>query len=294
MGVGFGYPFVQLLFGIRVYSYTHYPIVSEDMIKTVASKEVQFNNNKSISESPLKMAVKQHYYRMLIQFYKVCGMFADEVAANSSWTRAHMDSLWNKGEKIKTIYPPCDTSEFIKNISLTKPRENMMISFAQFRPEKDHMLQLEIWKQVLSNAHCPEDAHFTLIGTCRGEDDRKIVESLKERADELGIRDRISFELNVSRDELFAIFQRAKVAIHTMKSEHFGISVVELMSSGCITIAHNSAGPKMDIIGASPKAVGYLGDTAESYAFFVLSGLMKYNSQFHADLKNDAREWVKI
>jgi alpha-1,2-mannosyltransferase len=42
-----------------------------------------------------------------------------------------------------------------------------------------------------------------------------------------------------------------KVAIHTMKHEHFGISVVELMSSGIITIAHNSAGPKEDIIGAS-------------------------------------------
>lgn len=130
MGVGFGYPFVQLLFGIRVYSYTHYPIVSEDMVKTVASKEVQFNNNRSISESPLKMSVKQYYYRLLIQFYKTCGFFADEVAANSSWTRAHMDSLWNKGDRIKTIYPPCDTSEFIKNISLSKPRENMMISFA--------------------------------------------------------------------------------------------------------------------------------------------------------------------
>ena len=60
------------------------------------------------------------------------------------------------------------------------------------------------------------------------------------------------------------------MGIHTMKSEHFGISVVELMSSGIITIAHNSAGPKMDIIGTSPKPVGYLGDSAENYAFFVL------------------------
>jgi len=33
----------------------------------------------------------------LIRFYKLCGMFADEVAANSSWTRGHMDDLWNKG-----------------------------------------------------------------------------------------------------------------------------------------------------------------------------------------------------
>jgi hypothetical protein len=32
MGVGFGYPFVKLLFGIKIYSYTHYPIVSLDMV----------------------------------------------------------------------------------------------------------------------------------------------------------------------------------------------------------------------------------------------------------------------
>ena len=33
-----------------------------------------------------------------------------------------------------------------------------------------------------------------------------------------------------------------------MEAEHFGISVVEMLSSGCIVVAHNSAGPKEDII----------------------------------------------
>jgi alpha-1,2-mannosyltransferase len=33
-----------------------------------------------------------------------------------------------------------------------------------------------------------------------------------------------------------------------MKLEHFGISVVELMCSGLITIANDSGGPQMDII----------------------------------------------
>lgn len=36
MGVGFAYPFVKLLFGCKIYSYTHYPIVSNDMLKTVS------------------------------------------------------------------------------------------------------------------------------------------------------------------------------------------------------------------------------------------------------------------
>jgi len=61
---------------------------------------------------------------------------------------------------------------------------------------------------------------------------------------------------------ILSIFENAKVAVHTMKFEHFGIAVCELMAAGIITIAHNSgikfifvfkylAGPKEDIIGAN-------------------------------------------
>lgn len=38
------------------------------------------------------------------------------------------------------------------------------------------------------------------------------------------------------------------IGIHTMEYEHFGIALVEMMAAGLITIAHNSAGPAMDII----------------------------------------------
>jgi len=40
--------------------------------------------------------------------------------------------------------------------------------------------------------------------------------------------------------DVHAIFQQAKVAIHTMKFEHFGIAICEMMSAGIITIAHSS------------------------------------------------------
>jgi alpha-1,2-mannosyltransferase len=36
-GIGFAYPIVKLMFGPKIYSYTHYPTVSEDMVKTVTS-----------------------------------------------------------------------------------------------------------------------------------------------------------------------------------------------------------------------------------------------------------------
>jgi alpha-1,2-mannosyltransferase len=33
-----------------------------------------------------------------------------------------------------------------------------------------------------------------------------------------------------------------------MEAEHFGISIVEMLAAGLVVVAHNSAGPKEDII----------------------------------------------
>jgi len=78
-----------------------------------------------------------------------------------------------------------------------------------------------------------------------------------------------------------------------MKHEHFGIAIVELMSSGIITVAHNSAGPKLDIIGGAKKEVGYLAEDLESYAFFVARALIEFDSEKSKQLRINAREWVR-
>jgi hypothetical protein len=55
-----------------------------------------------------------------------------------------------------------------------------MVSFAQFRPEKDQAMQLRIWKKVLPRI--PKGSKFWLIGTVRDEDDQRIVDELKDIA----------------------------------------------------------------------------------------------------------------
>lgn len=46
-----------------------------------------------------------------------------------------------------------------------------------------------------------------------------------------------------------------------MEAEHFGISVVEMLAAGLIVVAHNSAGPKQDII----KEPSFLAQTKDDY-----------------------------
>ena len=49
-----------------------------------------------------------------------------------------------------------------------------------------------------------------------------------------------------------------------MWNEHFGIGIVEMMAAGLIVVAHNSGGPKSDIV--TPGQTGFLASTAQEYA----------------------------
>lgn len=97
MGVGYAYPFVKLFFGVKVYSYTHYPLVSYDMMRDVVSGKAQFNNSQEIAKSKLMSEVKKVYYVFLTYLYSICGRLGtDQIATNSTWTNNHILELWGK------------------------------------------------------------------------------------------------------------------------------------------------------------------------------------------------------
>jgi alpha-1,2-mannosyltransferase len=52
-----------------------------------------------------------------------------------------------------------------------------------------------------------------------------------------------------------------------MSHEHFGIGIVELMAAGVVPVAHNSGGPKQDIVVPfEGQATGFLATQPEEYA----------------------------
>ena len=129
-----------------------------------------------------------------------------------------------------------------------------MVSVGQFRPEKDHALQLRAWAKMRADERdaatpsVPPNARLKIVGGCRGEGDERRLDALRSTAKDLGVDDRVEFHVDVPYARLRELLGGAAGGVHTMLDEHFGICVVEYMAAGAVPIAHDSAGPAMDIV----------------------------------------------
>ncbi|CAI5459473.1 unnamed protein product, partial [Closterium sp. Yama58-4] len=274
-GYAFSYPVVKLLLGGQragggggrgggclVVCYTHYPTISGDMLQRVQQRTSMYNNDDTVANSAVLSSSKLYYYRFFAYLYGWAGGHADVTMVNSSWTEGHIRRIWtrNKPSSVHRVYPPCDTAA-LQALPLSRPASKYIISVAQFRPEKNHALQLRAFAQAIKPAQ-PSDptadapskpdpmtgVRLKLVGSSRHREDEKRIELLGCLAVSLGIERRVDFIVNTPFRELQQLLGGATCGIHTMWDEHFGISVVEYMAAGAIPIAHNSAGPKMDIV----------------------------------------------
>lgn len=271
-----GFTFTLPIFKLAsstVITYVHYPIISSDMIKNVrTSSHASFNNRKIFVRSPLLRAMKLFYYKLLAYMYGLAGRQADLVMVNSSWTKDHISSLW--GCDARVVYPPCDTESF-KSLRLNRFAERKLssnlniISIAQFRPEKNHQMQVEALDLLINRLPEAQESHLTLFGGCRDAEDQRRVDYLKDLVNRLDLSARVSIIVNAPFEQLLEGLREADVAIHTMANEHFGIVLLEFMAAGLITVAHNSGGPKADII--DDKRNGFLCNDVEDFASVLCS-----------------------
>lgn len=273
-GYAFTYP-VARAFGCKVVCYTHYPTISSDMYERVLGRTSAFNNDIVIARSQLLSLFKAMYYLVMTFLYGLVGRCVHMAMVNSSWTQAHITELWRIPERIKRVYPPCDTRT-LQTLSLERRSESLFfISVAQFRPEKAHGVQLDAFAKVIQNQNAGDfpkrsssgSIQLKLVGSCRNKEDEDRVKNLKLRCLELGIAEYVEFLVNVPYSELVELLGGAIAGVHSMTDEHFGIVVVEYMAAGAIPIAHNSAGPRMDIVVKHEgRSVGFLAASVDEFA----------------------------
>ncbi|XP_071734396.1 GDP-Man:Man(3)GlcNAc(2)-PP-Dol alpha-1,2-mannosyltransferase-like [Rutidosis leptorrhynchoides] len=281
-GYAFTYP-LACLFGCKVICYTHYPTISLDMLSRVHSRSSMYNNDAVVANSVLLSRLKLVYYTFFSWMYGFVGSCANLAMVNSSWTQSHIEKLWRIPDRTKRVYPPCDTTGLQALPLEREATPPKIISVAQFRPEKAHTLQLQAFalavKKLSSDVPKPK---LQFVGSCRNVADEKRLQSLKDLAIQLNVEEDVEFYKNVTYRELVKLLGGATAGIHSMIDEHFGISVVEYMAAGAIPIAHNSAGPKMDIVlPEEGKETGFLAQTVEEYEEAILKILWMTESEKH-------------
>ncbi|KAJ3132126.1 asparagine-linked glycosylation protein [Geranomyces variabilis] len=269
IGFAFTYPLASWLYSCKVVAYVHYPTISSDMLRKVSSKEADFNHSAVVARSPLLTRLKKWYYIAFAMAYGFVGRRANVVMVNSTWTRNHINQIWSSPQPASVVFPPCDTLN-LRTFPLVH-RQRLIVSVAQFRPEKAHSLQLQAFSELLSahpNFRDGSDmCRLVLIGGSRNEDDRRRAQELRDLAVTLRIEDNVEIVENASYPELQAYLAKASIGLHTMRDEHFGIGIVEYMAAGLIPVAHNSGGPKLDIVVDAPHSrTGFLATTAQEYS----------------------------
>ncbi|TKR68209.1 hypothetical protein L596_024223 [Steinernema carpocapsae] len=298
-----GYSFTLPLFafaGSKVGCYVHYPTISCDMIGMVDSGKAAHNNARWIARSSFLTFFKALYYRMFAKLYGWSGSASTVVMVNGSWTMGHIKNLWTQTNPI-VVFPPCNVEHFLKLSEdddvlperlLASEMECQILSVGQIRPEKNHRLQIDalaLIKEKLS--HMPAEKHIdvnlVVLGGCRHAEDQKRAEDLKAYASSLGLIEEqdIQWALNAPFNDLCNHLKASLIGFHSMWNEHFGIAVVEGMAIGNIMVAHDSGGPKLDII---QQEYGLLASTAEEYASQVLK-ILAMSPQERNEIRKRAR-----
>lgn len=240
-------------------AYVHYPTISTDMLSSLdaeVGKGVNAGTGKGI-----RGFGKRKYWQAYAHLYSRSGSDVDIVMTNSSWTQAHIQSLWGlyrkkrrKTHAVEVLFPPVAVDDILEAIDLegpkAVPREKTLLYVAQFRPEKNHDLILRAFAKMLRPSPKPgaEGAKLVLIGSVRDSDDAKRVYQLRLLAHELKIADDTRFVCDASWLEVLDWLRKAWVGVNAMWNEHFGIGVVEYQAAGLICVVNDSGGPKADIV----------------------------------------------
>jgi glycosyltransferase involved in cell wall biosynthesis len=135
------------------------------------------------------------------------------------------------------VYPPVNVEEYLP-LSRNKDRDNTVLVIGRIEPAKNIASVPLIAEKV-------KNGRFVIIGSIGSYSYYKhlvgLIKSLK-------VEDRVRILPNASEWQKIELLRKAKVYLHPMKYEHFGISIVEAMASGLIPVVHRSGGPWMDIV----------------------------------------------
>jgi glycosyltransferase involved in cell wall biosynthesis len=214
-------------------TYIHFPI-------RAISKYSQFPPITSIIE-----------WKLYHKLYSSATFFLDPfnqgiIITNSKFTKKVIRDYLHKNALV--VYPPVN-AKLLKTTIQIKGRKNIVATVSGYSPKR----RLEYIPLIAKYAR---SAKFIVVGRT-GAHSQDVLKKLDQIARRLNVRDRISFLTDVPRPELLKLLSQAKVYLHTMPYDHFGIALVEAMALGCVPVVHRSGGPWLDILNEEQGKYGW-------------------------------------
>jgi glycosyltransferase involved in cell wall biosynthesis len=150
---------------------------------------------------------------------------------NSRWTRLAYAAVG--GGPSEVLHPP--VPPFEPGLPWAQ-REDRIVMLGRWHPAKRLPLSIEI---VAAARRAGARVTLALAGFWHATPEaRRAIEAAASGLDW------IEWHENPSREALLRLAGRSRYGLHAMENEHFGISVAELSTAGCVVLAHDSGGPR--------------------------------------------------
>ena len=182
------------------------------------------------------------------------------ILTNSNFSKKAIKKYSGKDSVV--IYPPVDIQKFTMVTNNNKKRKNIVISCGRYSIEKNYEFILKVADKIRGKVK------FIIIGTISGWSSKKYYEKLNKIKKERHLEN-VELLKDVPLKNLLELYGKAKIYMHAMKYEHFGISIVEGMAAGLVPIVHRSGGPWEDILKAKQGVYGFSYMTVDEAVEFV-------------------------
>ncbi len=180
------------------------------------------------------------------------------VLTNSTFSSLVIKKFLNVNPLI--LYPPVAVERYLR-LAANKQRDDLIVTISRIDPSKNLNIIINIAKRL-------RNAKFIIIGTISS---RPYLHALIKEVKKNHLEERVKILVDISEEQKMNLLRKAKIYLHPMKYEHFGIAIVESMAAGLIPIVHKRGGPWIDIIEGGKYGFGFenLDDVTNTIEFIL-------------------------